>query len=184
VCVHIPWRDCFGPLSSPSALAGGTERTLLAGSPDLKVRVAPVHVAPARRVGAAVVRVALHAGAQGAGRTVGVPDIEVTIDAKGWPAGWAGVLVVGVTPGGFVALGVARAQPVEVVAAGGAVPAEAAVAVIPLDSAAAVLAPALLRLPRTHPDRAAPKRTRRGQGHVSAHNSRINVQMIVPFFVQ
>ena len=104
--------------------------------------------------------------------------------AKGWPGGWVGPLD-GVTPGdGFVALGLARAQPVEVVAAGGAVVADAAAAGIPLDSAAAILAPALLRLSRIHPGRAAPKRTRRGQGHVSAHNSRINVQMIVPFFIQ
>jgi hypothetical protein len=60
---------------------------------------------------------------------------------------WVGVLVFGVTPGdGFVALGLAGAQPVEVVAAGGAVVAVAAAAVIPLDSAAPFLGPAPLRL--------------------------------------
>ena len=130
----------------------------------------PVVVAPARRVGAAAVRDALVAVAVGAGRTV-EPDGEVT--AKVWPVGWDGLLVVGVTPGdGFVALGLAGAQPVEVVAAGGAVVAPAAgVAVIPVDSAAALLAPTLLRLSRIHPDRAAPKRTRRGQRATFLHTT-------------
>eukprot|EP01046_Picozoa_sp_COSAG06_P035767 COSAG06_NODE_3878_length_4809_cov_166.836306_5_plen_154_part_00 len=114
--------------------------------PDLQVRVAPVAVAPARRVVAAAVRAALVAPAVGAGRTR-VPDEEVTITAKGWPVGWAGDLEVGVTPGdGFVALGLAGAQPVEVVAAGGLVPAVVAAAVIPLDRAAPFLGPAPLRL--------------------------------------
>ena len=108
--------------------------------------MAPVVEAPARLVGAAAVRVALVAAAAGAGRTL-VPDGEVSIVAKGWPPGWAGLLVVGVTTGdGFVALGLAGAQPVEVVAAGGAVPAVVAAAVIPLDSAAPFLGPAPLRL--------------------------------------
>eukprot|EP01046_Picozoa_sp_COSAG06_P022110 COSAG06_NODE_1693_length_8701_cov_80.626133_13_plen_148_part_00 len=104
-------------------------------------------VAPARRVGAAAVRVALVALAVGAGRTVVGPGVEVTITAKPWPVGWAGVLVLGVTPGdGFVALGLAGAQPVEVVAAGGLVVAVVAVADIPLDSAAPFPGPAPLRL--------------------------------------
>eukprot|EP01046_Picozoa_sp_COSAG06_P050206 COSAG06_NODE_7897_length_2338_cov_9.835194_2_plen_113_part_00 len=103
--------------------------------------------APARRVGAAAVRAALLAVAVRAGRTVVEPDVEVITTAKEWPAGWDGLLVVGVTPGdGFVALGLAGAQPVEVVAAGGAVVAGAAVAGIPLDSAAPFLGPAPLRL--------------------------------------
>jgi hypothetical protein len=131
----------FAPPSSPSPLPRALDE------PDLKVRVAPVAVAPARRVGAAAVRGALVALAVGApGRTV-VPDEEVNTIAKAWPGGWVGLLVVGATPGdGFVALGLAGAQPVEVVAAGGAVAAVAAAAFIPLDRAAPLLGPAPLRL--------------------------------------
>jgi hypothetical protein len=131
----------FAPPSSPSPLPRALDE------PDLQVRVAPgALAAPARRVGAAAVRGALVAVALVAGRTVVVPDIEVTTIAKVWPVGWGGELVVGVIPSGFVALGLAGAQPVEVVAAGGAVAAVAAVAVIPLGSAAPFLGPAPLRL--------------------------------------
>ena len=148
--------------------------------PDLEVCVAPVLEAPARLVMAAAVRGALVTVAAVAGglpdRSPGerpvAPDVEVTI-AKDWPFGWAGVLVVGVTPGGFVALGIARAQPVEVVAAGGAVVADAAAAGIPLDSAAAILAPALLRLSctRTHTEH------RRVQSHLvfTQESNRMNI---------
>eukprot|EP01046_Picozoa_sp_COSAG06_P012006 COSAG06_NODE_692_length_13043_cov_369.439509_17_plen_338_part_00 len=130
----------FAPPSLPSALPRALDE------PDLKVRLAPVAVGPARRVGAAAVRGALVAPAVGAGRTV-VPDEEVIIQAKGWPGGWLDVLVEGGTPGdGFVALGLAGAQPVEVVAAGGVVVAGGALAGIPLDSAAPFLGPAPLRL--------------------------------------
>eukprot|EP01046_Picozoa_sp_COSAG06_P016217 COSAG06_NODE_1066_length_10841_cov_14.808806_13_plen_145_part_00 len=133
----------FAPPSLPSALPRALDE------PDLKVRLAPVPVAPARRVGAAAVRGALVAVAVVAGRTVG-PDAEVSTTAKLWPVGWVGGLVVGVTPGdGFVALGLAGAQPVEVVAAGGVVVAPAASAVIPMDSAAPFLGPAPLRLGNT-----------------------------------
>ena len=124
----------------------------------------PVAVAPARLVGAAAVRAALvAAGAAGAGRTVG-PDVEVTTLAKAWPVGWVGGLVEGVTPGGFVALGIAGAQPVEVVAAGGEVVAVVVLiaAGIPRYRAAAILAPALLRLARTHTKH----RRRSGQSHL------------------
>ena len=111
--------------------------------------MAPVVVAPARRVGAAAVRDALVAVAVGAGRTV-PPNGEVKTIAKPWPEGWADELVEGVAPGdGFVALGLAGAQPVEVVAAGGVVDAVVAVGIpagIPLDGAAPLLGPAPLRL--------------------------------------
>eukprot|EP01046_Picozoa_sp_COSAG06_P002395 COSAG06_NODE_84_length_25090_cov_20.561042_10_plen_237_part_00 len=136
-------RAAQRPLRSP-LLPSPLPRAL--DEPDLKVRVAPVVVAPARRVGAAAVRGALLAVAVGAGRTV-VADGEVTTTAKDWPVGWDGPLVAAVIPGdGFVALGLAGAQPVEVVAAGGAVVAGGAAAVIPLDSAAPFLGPAPLRL--------------------------------------
>jgi hypothetical protein len=116
--------------------------------PDLQVRVAPVAVAPARRVGAAAVRVALAAEAVGAPGRTAVPDGEVITPAKAWPAGWGGVLVVGVTPGldGFVALGLTRGQPVEVVVAGDVVVAIVAAAAIPLDNTAPFLGPAPLSL--------------------------------------
>eukprot|EP01046_Picozoa_sp_COSAG06_P043966 COSAG06_NODE_5847_length_3247_cov_8.564485_2_plen_141_part_00 len=106
-----------------------------------------VLAAPARRVVAAAVHGALVAvSVLTAGRTV-APDVEVTTTAKAWPPGWVGELVAGATPGdGFVALGLAGAQPVEVVAAGGVVDAEVAVAAIPLDGAAPFLGPAPLRL--------------------------------------
>jgi hypothetical protein len=121
----------------------------LEGPPDLQVRVAPVVVAAARRVVPAAVRAALlGAGAAGAGRTV-VPDLEVHTIAKMLPPGWADRLVLGATLGdGFVVLGLARAQSVEVVAAGGTVVADvgAAAAVIPMDSAAPFLGPTPLRL--------------------------------------
>ena len=132
------------PLRSP-LLPSPLPRAL--DEPDLQVRVAPVVVAPARRVVAAAVRATLVAVAVGAGRTVVGPDGEVII-TKDWPAGWVDVLVPGVIPSGFVALGLAGAQPVEVVAAGGVVvaPAVAGVAVIPLDRAAPFLGPAPLRL--------------------------------------
>eukprot|EP01046_Picozoa_sp_COSAG06_P057126 COSAG06_NODE_11034_length_1578_cov_2.325896_1_plen_165_part_00 len=138
----------FAPPSLPSPLPRALDE------PDLQVRVAPVVVAPARRVGAAAVRGA-HVSPAGAvsapGRMVAVPDDEVTIVAKPLPVGWLDVLVLGGTvedrPGhGFVALGLAGAQPVEVVAAGGAVEAAVGEAVIPLDSAAPFLGPAPLRL--------------------------------------
>ena len=81
-------------------------------------------------------------------RTVEVPDAEVITTAKLWPAGWVGVLVLDVTPGldGFVALGLTRGQPVEVVVAGDVVVAIVAAAAIPLDNTAPFLGPAPLSL--------------------------------------
>ena len=145
--VTIFGSTCPTRLASPFSLSRA-----LGTLPDLEVCVVPVAVAPARLVGAAAVRGALVAVAVGAGRTVVVPDGEVIL-AKEWPGGRVDVLVGGVAPGdGFVALGLAGAQPVEVVAAGGVVAAVGAAlsrgtaAVIPLDSAAPFLGPAPLRL--------------------------------------
>ena len=64
------------------------------------VSVASAHLVAVRRIS---ILVAVPAGA---GWTVG-PGVEVT--TKGWPVGWVIVLVIGVAPGGFVALGIARA---------------------------------------------------------------------------
>jgi hypothetical protein len=112
--------------------------------------VAPVAVAPTRCVGLALVRLALVAVAVAAGRIISSAtrsDDEVII-AKLWPVVWIDDLDVipGGILGGYVALGIARAQPVEVVAYGGAVFAAVVVAGIRLDSTASCRRPAPLRL--------------------------------------